>query len=372
MRLTSSFSLLSALLLSALSIMPDTSHAVTSAINGDGRGGGDVVFCNANPQVSRYKGLYTLDYLLTRNDDFNENQAEHFKFANFKGSSNDIILSISKKLEEISPAAGKSLRAFLARVEVDDWTQNQTESSGELFRVWVPAPRLMEYQDEDFITDLPANCYNEKHERNISQIILREDVNSTIIYHYNRQLFTELKGTPLQMSYLLIHEWLRDYTVHASILQRVNAYMHSEDFFKSQGYENASAIKRMGLLFDRDPSREPIVQLMDFDTGVNSNGSSGRLKVSVKVKNITYHKYVAVYYSLDGGEWTELPATYDKPLSFGFEQWTVDTDFARSGSTVVFAIKYVVGGQIYWDNNEYKNYRGVFRYPTTRPRDLSR
>lgn len=361
MKNTSLLSMTTALFLSALTIMPMNAKAAASAlvINGDGRGGGDVVSCSNDPQTSCYSGLYNLDYLLTRKDDFNENPEEKFKFAQ---NVNEIVGTIAKKLNDVSPAASKSLKDFMATVEVENWSQNDNPNA--IYRVWVPAPRLLDYTDEDFITDVPKNCYKTSGERNISQIILREDVNSTVIYHYNRQLFTELKGSPLQLSYLLVHEWLRDFTVHATVIQKVNAYLHSTNFFQSQGYENASAIKRMGLLFDADSSREPVVQLMDFDAGVNSNGTSGLLKVKVSVKNITYHKYVAVYYSLDGGEWTELPLTYERPLSYGFEQWSVSTDFARSGSSVEFAIKYVAAGQIYWDNNNYKNYRGVFRYPT--------
>lgn len=363
MRIAKFFYLLSSVL--SLSVFIFSMQNVFAVdINGDGRGGGDVVNCKSDPQVSRYQGLYTLDYLLTRQDDFNENKDEQFRIISRNVMAQDLALSIAKKLDEVSPAAAKSLRSFLAFVENENW-KNTNEDSTEIFRVWVSAPRLAEYQDEDFITDVPQNCYRQNGKRDISQIILREDVNSTIIYHYNRLLFNELKATPLQMSYLLIHEWLRDYTVHSSIIQNVNRYLHSATFFSSQGYESAAIFKRMGLLFDRDPSREPVVQLMNFDTGVNRDGSAGHLDVHIKVKNIQYHKNVVIYYSLDGGEWTELPASYKGPLSFGFEEWIINTDFARSGSAIDFAIKYQVGGQIYWDNNEYKNYHGVFRYKTS-------
>jgi len=343
---------------------PNSAHAV---INGDGRGGGDVVACKAKPTESRYQGLYMLDYLLTRRDDFNEDVDEKFKFLSREVTGLTIALEIAKKLEAVSPSAAKDFRSFLSYIENENWDRGNLEGA-DLFRVWVSAPRLMDYKDEDFITDIPSNCYNDNGQRNISQIVLREDVNSTIIYHYNRALMTELKTDPLQFSYLLVHEWLRDYTVHATIIQNVNRYLHSETFFNAQSYESAAIIKRMGLLFDRDPSREPIVQMMNFDTASNGDGSTGLLEVHVKVKNIQYHKNVVIYYSIDGGEWNELPAKYKGPLSYGFEEWVVNTEMARSGSAIDFAIKYFVGGQIYWDNNDYKNYHGVFRYPTTRPR----
>lgn len=350
------------LLLSGLSpclaIMPQGEGVV---INGDGRGGGDVVYCYPDSEKSRYAGLYSLDYLLTRTSDFNENDDEFYKFSNDSKAAMDIAMSIASKLEEISPRASNSLFSFLALVENVDWSDRAPD--GELFRVWIPTPRLRDYKDEDFINDLPKNCYGDNGKMNIKQLILREDVNSNILYHYNKKLFTELKGSPLQMSYLLIHEWLRDYTVHAAVIRRVTNYLHSEEFFNAPGYESLTAIKRMGIYFDQDLSAVPVVQLMDFDTGVGCNGDCGYLDVRIKVRNVDYHKYVAIYYSQNGGPWNELPAHYVRQLSHGYEEWAVETNFGKSGHSIQFAVKYAVGGQIYWDNNHYKNYRGVFRYP---------
>lgn len=329
-------------------------------INGDGRGGGDVVQCYDNQDISRYSGLYSLDYLLTRENDFNENSSEHFRFANYR-SGVDIAFEIATKLEEVSPRASKSLLSFLGLVENTDWANNDKDS--DVFRIWIPAPRLKDYKDEDFINELPQNCYRDDGNMNIMQLILREDVNSNILYHYNKKLFNELAGTPLQMSYLLIHEWLRDYTVHASVIRRVTNFLHSQDFFEGQTYQSLITIQRMGIYFNQDFSKVPVVQLMDFDTGVGCNGECGYLEVSIKVKNIAYHKYVAIYYSENGGPWSELPAHYVRQLSHGHEEWVIETNFGKSGHSIEFAVKYAVGGQIYWDNNQNANYSGVFRYP---------
>lgn len=331
------------------------------AINGDGRGGGDLVYCRPQMDVSRFSGLYTLDYLLTREDDFNENNNEYFRFSNnLRGSAVDIVNNIVTKLEEASPLAARSLRSFIQMVENRDWSI--AVDNDQVVRVWEPKARLLDYKDEDFVSDLPTNCYKDNGKLDISQVVLREDINSNILYHYNRNLFNQLKGSPLQMSYLLVHEWLRDYTVHAASIRRVTQYLHSQEFFDHQGYESYSAIRRMGIYFDRDVSKEPVVQLMSFDTGVGCNGNCGFLDVSIKVKNIQYHKNVSVYYSENGGPWNEIPATYARPLSQGYEEWAIQRNFSKSGHSLEFAVKYEVAGQIFWDNNRGNNYRGVFRY----------
>lgn len=332
------------------------------AINGDGRGGGDLVYCRPQSEVSRFSGLYTLDYLLSREDDFNENENEFFRFSNHAKGTDNILQNVLTKLELVSPQAAKSFNSFISLVENRDWSIDIQDD--QFVRVWEPKSRLLDYKDEDFIRDLPSNCYRDDGKLDVSQVVLREDINSNIIYHYNRNLFNQLKASPLQMSYLLVHEWLRDYTVSTSSIRRVVQYLHSQEFFDHPAYEAHSAIRRMGIYFDRDASKEPVVQLMSFDTGFGCNGNCGFFDVSVKVKNVQYHKNVTIYYSENGGPWNEMNAVYARPLSHGYEEWIIQQNFSKSGHSLEFAVKYEVGGQIYWDNNRGKNYRGVFRFYT--------
>lgn len=336
------------------------------AINGDGRGGGDLVYCRPQPELSRFAGFYTLDYLLTREDDFNENESEFFRFSNRMRAADSILKEIQARIEAMSPQAGRSFTSFMALVENRDWSVPVEED--QFVRVWEPKSKLLDYKDEDFIRDLPENCNRTDGKLDIFQVVLREDINSNIIYHYNRGLFNQLKASPLQLSYLLVHEWLRDYTVSTASIRRVVQYLHSEEFFSHAPYEAYSTIRRMGVYFDRDASKEPVVQLMGYDTGFGCSGNCGFLDVSIKVKNIQYHKKVSIFYSENGStQWSELPLQYARPLSHGYEEWVIQQNFSKSGNTIEFAIKYEVGGQIYWDNNRGKNYRGIFRFHTEKP-----
>jgi hypothetical protein len=86
----------------------------------------------------------------------------------------------------------------------------------------------------------------------------------------------------------------------------------------------------------------------------------------VKVKNVAYSKQVAVRFTLDNGQtWRDTEATYFTTLDDGYEIWSFETEAAPLSRynmpTIEFAIRYLVEGNEYWDNNNNQNYsmRGV-------------
>lgn len=89
------------------------------------------------------------------------------------------------------------------------------------------------------------------------------------------------------------------------------------------------------------------------DTGIGATGY-------VEVENIAYNKKVTIHYSFDGKEWLDCDAEYYKPTFGNYEAWKFETTgkypVYRGAVTVQFAIKYEVNDQIYWDNNDGKNY----------------
>ena len=81
-------------------------------------------------------------------------------------------------------------------------------------------------------------------------------------------------------------------------------------------------------------------------TGVNNTN------VSAKVENIAFAKDVALRYARPDGTWVENALVWQK--NFGAYDL-----FARSDNTFVmtrFVIRYSVGGQTFWDNNDGANY----------------
>ncbi|GHG66031.1 endonuclease [Comamonas sp. JC664] len=90
--------------------------------------------------------------------------------------------------------------------------------------------------------------------------------------------------------------------------------------------------------------------------------ANGDLDVSIDVKNLDYAKNVTVVYSTDG--WAtahEAPASYVSGYTSGYayiaspnvqgvERWEAHIP-ALTGNVVLYAVRYEVGGQTYWDNN---------------------
>lgn len=79
-------------------------------------------------------------------------------------------------------------------------------------------------------------------------------------------------------------------------------------------------------------------------------------KGEIYVSNYTYHKNVGIAYSIDGGEWKSLNASYSRPISSGnLEIWGFDTWIYTSGDKFP-QIRFAVYFQPDWDNNFGQDY----------------
>jgi len=86
----------------------------------------------------------------------------------------------------------------------------------------------------------------------------------------------------------------------------------------------------------------------------------------VEVANLSPTKQVIVHHKMTDGTWKDFPLSYVKPSENNAEIWGWDVNygvgtpaaatFASVAFADEFAIKYVVNGQTYWDNNAGKNY----------------
>ncbi len=85
-----------------------------------------------------------------------------------------------------------------------------------------------------------------------------------------------------------------------------------------------------------------------------------------EVANIAFDKQVFVHHKMSDGSWKDFPLTYiaqaeDYSEIWGWElNYGVGTPFAstfsQTGFSDEFALKYIVNGQTYWDNNGGRNY----------------
>lgn len=71
------------------------------------------------------------------------------------------------------------------------------------------------------------------------------------------------------------------------------------------------------------------------------------------VKNIAYEKKVSIWKGKDG-LWEDEFAEYREMLPDGMERWTID--MLSKDIDFNFDTKYIVNGNTYWDNNNWKDY----------------
>ena len=100
----------------------------------------------------------------------------------------------------------------------------------------------------------------------------------------------------------------------------------------------------------------------------------------VKVKNLAFHKCVAIRFTFDSWQTTsEVSAKYEQSLAHGmFDRFSFvirlhDILSKIEDKTLFMAIRYTVNGQELWDNNEGQNYKIMFSLPVVRkaPRTIA-
>lgn len=77
----------------------------------------------------------------------------------------------------------------------------------------------------------------------------------------------------------------------------------------------------------------------------------------IEVNNIGYQKEVYVHYTTGNGQWSDIPASYGGKTEGNLEGWSFKAVVADTNNPIQFAIKYIVNGQTYWDNNNNQNYQ---------------
>lgn len=84
------------------------------------------------------------------------------------------------------------------------------------------------------------------------------------------------------------------------------------------------------------------------------------LEFAVLVKNLAFAKHVGVHWAGDDNVWQVLPASYSCPSGRGRELWQAKTSCCplagQLPGKIRFALRYLVEGHEYWDNNRNRDY----------------
>ena len=91
--------------------------------------------------------------------------------------------------------------------------------------------------------------------------------------------------------------------------------------------------------------------------GTASFSDATHIQVFLGVKNLAYDKIVGIVFTTDNWATTQTAyGYYNRTMPSGTEVWSVDATVGTADQ-VEFAVFYQVQGQVYWDNNFWRNYR---------------
>ncbi len=192
--------------------------------------GGDLIQCQRNPPKFLFgfgEGWYTLDYA-----EFDKTKVLYNMHQSVKAH----LMGVRSVLAHSAPELLESFDTFLQSVPfIEDFQASEVKVNG-IVRSWIANEQNEKVNDEDpgFI---PSNC-RIPGERTIQfhQVVVRkEKVNSesklsSTTYYYDPLLIEKLKNKELQISMLVVHEWLWDlFEAHQSKRLRIaNRLLHSQ------------------------------------------------------------------------------------------------------------------------------------------------
>ena len=203
----------------------------------DAGNGGNLIVCVPS-QANQFQGNYSLDFLLTA-----ETQ-EPVQVSTIDGSLDRIATLLKAKVPELY----RSFRAF---------RDDLFNTSYSKLHVWEKAPfGLTRLDDQNIIVRLPPNCVKGDEPHLVQAIVrLNPDFSGseTQIFKYMPMAIDSIKDRPLQLSFLLIHEWLWELSKNVDRNRRINAYFHSVAFDQHTAVEVLSELRGMGLRLEGTP-----------------------------------------------------------------------------------------------------------------------
>lgn len=231
--------------------------------------GGDLVACrNSNLSQVQYKSL---DYLLTVAADPDEDLIS-------VSSLEDSISNIQMLLDEKVPELAAGFRNYISLL----WNNNS-----HLSRVWEKAPfGLISIRDEEIgsARSVPDSCKEikngESHIKIVQAIIrLKERFSQTapkIYYAYVPEIIEKVKiSDPIQISFLIFHEWLWDFSKNVERNRRINRLFHSASFHKLSSSEIKAQLESLGFIL---PSTNTALYESDFCQATQSSMDDLKLK----------------------------------------------------------------------------------------------
>lgn len=194
------------------------------------RNGGDVVICGDGQK-------YSLDYVLAGYD-------TELTLAKVVAPY-DSLYRIQKLIDEKLPELSESFSTYINSFGNTDITQDKTY-------IWVNTDDdLPDIQDEDFHI-FPKSCTRSgPNPVLIKQAVIRTRFTGdpSIIFYTNDHALENLDG--MQLSFVLVHEWLWSFTDRASVNRQVNYFLHSSEFDAIPDIDARAYLQKIGFQYEQ-------------------------------------------------------------------------------------------------------------------------
>ncbi|HUP57891.1 MAG TPA: hypothetical protein VM598_10595 [Bdellovibrionota bacterium] len=198
--------------------------------------GGDLIMCTRSTN-NPFEGTLALDYVLTY---------QRTPLAQVR-SLEESLARIEKRLEEKVPGLLESFRKFRASL----W--NETDPTQNF--MWTPVVSgLVNVRDEDIPSAerVPENC-RRGLEIPLMQAVIRQDPvvsgSHTLVNHkYMKEKVLEVAAAnPIQISFLLVHEWLWNLSDNVNRNRMVDRFLHSTEIDRMSQAEAERYLTSLGL-----------------------------------------------------------------------------------------------------------------------------
>lgn len=185
-----------------------------------GGNGGDIIECLVNGK----KTYRTLDSVVMETQPF---------FSRVEGRNSEKALEdIIEKFNKTMPRMALKLSKFLESFE------NKVDGDSKVF--WIDA-KLYDVQDENLYVRIPDHCSEEL----IQAVVLVKKPFKR--YYYDSEALKLIEDEGDELSWLIIHEWLRDFIDDSDVIRVVNSFIHSGEFLRKSESEMFSAFKGFGF-----------------------------------------------------------------------------------------------------------------------------
>lgn len=192
--------------------------------------GGDSVFCVLNSAISPFTGWFNLDYLINKTAGVQYSD----EFEKVVGPNDPM----DKNLLRIANAF-KERKYRVLYLDIMDFHNGLWSNQFAKRYIWKKAPYgVVEINDEVLRQRLPSNCLGPAGQGTYLQTVLRVEKTWSMEigggmtvhvkgadYTYATEIVSKLPS--LQMSFLLFHEWLRNFTDDPEKIRDANAVFHS-------------------------------------------------------------------------------------------------------------------------------------------------